>query len=197
MAAWRGGARESRFKSWLGHGIAMRLWAKSYISLHLKGQLVLFCLFPKCKAWLIAEAGLCQSFLEHFCGPDYPPTLSLAVPHWAQLCQAWRNASAWMGLCCLSGLHTPLAYGYSCSFLLGAAWLQRKAFGTLLFSAGLYWISPPFLFFFFPFQIGTSFILDFKLQRSLRALSFPSCICWHTVNLFLASTPLLPSLPPK
>lgn len=196
MAAWRGGARESRFKSWLGHGIAMRLWAKSYISLHLKGQLVLFCLFPKCKAWLIAEAGLCQSFLEHFCGPDYPPTLSLAVPHWAQLCQAWRNQPGWVFVVSL-GCTPPSPMATLAHFSWELPGCRERPLEPFSFQPGFIEFHLPFFFFFFPFQIGTSFILDFKLQRSLRALSFPSCICWHTVNLFLASTPLLPSLPPK
>ena len=122
------------------------------------------------------------------------PTPSLEVLPWAQLCQAWcHNVSAGRVFVVSLGCIPPLPMATLAHFSWELPSCRER---PLAFS-----FQPAFiefhLHFFFPFQIGTSFILDFKLHSSLRAFSFPSCICWHTVNLFFASTPLLPAPPPK
>lgn len=151
------------------------------------GHLMLFSLFSKCKAWLG------QSFLGHFCEPRPSPP-----PTW-QCCLEPSFARA--GVMCRPGWVFVVSLGCTppspMATLAHFSWelpsCRERPLEPFSFQSAFI----EFHLHFFPFQIGTSFILDFKLQRSLRAFSFPSCICWHTVNLFLASTPLLPFPPPK
>lgn len=87
---------------------------------HLGHHLILFCPFSISRPdWALKQD--CVSFLGPLLWTRSSPPPIGGAPLSPALPGPGHNASAWTGFCCLFGLHTPLAYGYSCSFLLGAA----------------------------------------------------------------------------
>lgn len=136
--------------------------------------------------------------LAPVCQASLPPSLA-RLPVQAGLSlklQQHIGALAGMGFCCPSGLHPPRC-GRFHSFLLGAASPQRtkplEPFS--LFSPSLL----NFTSMFSSSQIGASFILDFKLRRSLKAFLFSPQLhlLTHSQSVSSLDSPFPPTKPPK
>lgn len=130
------------------------------------------------------DVELGQSFPGHFSplAPPPPPPPPSRAPRSPAPC-AWPHAGG--GFCWAS--QPPATFAHFSGSCLAA---EKGLWNPSLFSQPLL----NFTSILFPFQTGTSFILDFTLQRSPRALSFPATIVDTQSICFL---PPFPSPPPS